>query len=152
MRTYLTLVFAAAALFAVAKADAEKVKEAVEKCKSSENLDSLDGLKSNKAPSTEEEKCFIGCMMMDMKLLSSDGQYDAASTKEMINSCEYLKDKPDEKSAALEVADDCAGKATGCSGHCECGPKAVGCLINGMVDKGYEESFARIDKMLQNLE
>nr|QHR83107.1 odorant binding protein 13 [Ceracris nigricornis] len=150
MRTYLALLVAAVALFAVAQA--EKMKEAVEKCKASENLDSLDGLKTGKAPSTKEEKCFIGCFAMDMNVLNSDGHYDAASTKEMINNCEHLKNKSDEKSAALEVADDCGRKVTDCSGHCECGPKAVGCLIKGMMDKGFEESFARVDKILQKID
>ncbi|XP_049795754.1 uncharacterized protein LOC126210543 isoform X2 [Schistocerca nitens] len=140
MKSYFALVFAAVALFAVAKADPAKLKQAVEKCKASENLDSLDGIKANRQPFTNEEK------------LSADGQYDAASTKQMISNCEHLKDKPDEKSAALAVADDCGKTVTGCNGYCECGPMTVGCLIKGMMAKGYEESFARIDKVLQKLD
>ncbi|XP_046981839.1 uncharacterized protein LOC124551031 [Schistocerca americana] len=152
MKSYFAFVFAAVALFAVAKADPAKLKQAVEKCKASENLDSLDGIKANRQPFTSEEKCFIGCMTLDMKFLSADGQYDAANTKQMINNCEHLKDKPDEKSAALAVADECGKTVTGCNGYCECGPMTVGCLIKGMMAKGYEESFARIDKVLQKLD
>ncbi|XP_047116311.1 uncharacterized protein LOC124796253 [Schistocerca piceifrons] len=151
MRTFLSVVVSAMLLAAPAKADEPDLTKAVKDlkdCMASENLDSLDGLKTNKEATTTEEKCFIGCMMKSVHGLNSDGEYDLDLLKEHINHCPELMKDQQKKAAAIEVAESCAGKVTGCSGYCECGIAAGDCLSEGMEAKGYETIYEWLAKVI----
>nr|AXY78916.1 odorant-binding protein 3 [Oedaleus infernalis] len=155
MRTILTVAVSVMLLVAPSKThepDFTKGISDVKVCMASENLDSLDGLKANKEARTAEEKCFIGCLMKFVEVLNSDGQYDVALFKEHINRSPDLAMDQQKKAALLEVADSCAGKASACSGHCECGAVVANCLAEGMEAKGEETIYDLLEKIFAKMD
>nr|QHR83095.1 odorant binding protein 1 [Ceracris nigricornis] len=143
MRTVL-LVSVSAMLLAAAKADDAdqmKVISEIKACMASENLDSLEPIRANNEARTSQEKCFIGCMMKNLHVLNSDGQYDLALLKQHISHCPEMAKDPQRKADTLLVAEDCAAKVTGCNGYCECGVVAGNCLAQGMEAKGHETIY-----------
>nr|QHR83106.1 odorant binding protein 12 [Ceracris nigricornis] len=155
MRTFLPVAVSAMLLVVPAKTDDPDLIKGisdVRACMASENLDSLGGLKTYKEARTAEEKCFIGCIMKKVKVLNSDGQYDAALFKQHINSSPDMGKHPQMKAALLEVADACAGKVPACSGYCECGIVVGDCVAEGMEAKGHETVYDLLEKIMDKMD
>ncbi|XP_049795634.1 uncharacterized protein LOC126210444 [Schistocerca nitens] len=154
MRTLLIAAVSALLFSAASKADGNdaKVMSEIKACMATENLDSLAALRTNKEARTAEEKCFVGCMMKNLHVLNSDGQYDAELFKDHINHCPELDNQPQKKAAAIEVADSCTGKVTACSGYCECGLVAGNCLSQGMETRGHETIYGWLGKIIDKMD
>nr|AXY78919.1 odorant-binding protein 6 [Oedaleus infernalis] len=155
MRTL--LLFSVSALLMAADAEADeatqtKVMADIKACMASENLGSLGQLRANSEARTAEEKCFVGCMMKNLHVLNSDGQYDLALLKERANDCPELARDPRKKADTLLVAEACAPQVTGCSGYCECGVIAGNCLARGMEAKGHETIYDFLRKTVDKMD
>nr|AEV45802.1 odorant-binding protein 4 [Locusta migratoria manilensis] len=148
---------AAAVLLLVAVANAEDslmeiVIREVKGCMDSEHLNSIADLRSYNEAKSPEEKCFLGCMLKKFKALDADGQYDAEGLKATIQHCPRMKAHPNIQQAALQVADECAGKVTGCSDYCTCAPLATRCLHEGMKNKSFQTIFIALDEALDKMQ
>nr|QHR83101.1 odorant binding protein 7 [Ceracris nigricornis] len=124
----------------------------VKGCMDSEHLGTIGGLRSTNDPNSAEQKCFLGCMLKKFKALDADGHYDAEGLKTTIQHCPRMKAHPNIQKAAMEVADDCNGKVTGCDDYCSCAPLASKCLHDGMKDKTFQTIFIALDEALDKLE
>ncbi|XP_047099906.1 uncharacterized protein LOC124717174 [Schistocerca piceifrons] len=142
-------------LATVAKAEdslIEIVTREVKGCMDSEHLGSIGGLRSYNDPNSAEQKCFLGCMLKKFKALDADGQYSAEGLKTTIQHCPRMKSHPDIQKAALQVADECNGKVTGCSDYCSCAPLAAKCLHEGMKNKSFQTIFIALDEALDKMQ